>query len=149
MIKIGVAGLSSWGRMHLEVLAALAHFKVVALCDKDKSTLRSCGERYGVTNLSEDINDFLAEDFDAVDLILPHFLSCDAAVKAANVKLADYLKAGGGRVNVIVRGDVAAVKASVEAGVASASQIGKVLGSTVIPRPSDKLVPKFPIKPAK
>jgi len=78
--------------------------------------------------------------------------AADAAVKAANVQLGEWLKVGGGRVNVILRGDVAAVKAAVEAGVASASQIGKVLGQSVIPRPSEKLTPTFPIdikKPAK
>jgi microcompartment protein CcmL/EutN len=48
-------------------------------------------------------------------------------------------------VNIIFRGDIAAVKASVEAGVASASQIGEVQGQCVIPRPSPKLTPKFPI----
>ena len=69
--------------------------------------------------------------------------AADAAVKAANVKLADFLIAGGGKANIIIRGDVAAVKASVEAGVASASQIGQVLAQTVIPRPSQKLNPVF------
>lgn len=72
--------------------------------------------------------------------------AADAAVKAANVKLADWLRVGGGKVNIIIRGDVAAVKAAVEAGVAAASQIGEVQGQTVIPRPSDKLVPTFPIE---
>lgn len=69
--------------------------------------------------------------------------AADAAVKAANVKLADYLVSGGGKVNIIFRGDVAAVKASVEAGVASASQIGQVVAQTVIPRPSEKLTTVF------
>ncbi|NQT27093.1 BMC domain-containing protein [candidate division KSB1 bacterium] len=69
--------------------------------------------------------------------------AADAAVKAANVRLADYLIAGGGKANIIFRGDVAAVKASVEAGVASASRIGQVLSQTVIPRPSEKLMPVF------
>ena len=71
--------------------------------------------------------------------------AADASVKAANVQLGDWLKVGGGKVNVIMRGDVAAVKAAVEAGVASASQIGEVKGETIIPRPSPKLSPKFPI----
>jgi microcompartment protein CcmL/EutN len=75
--------------------------------------------------------------------------AADAAVKSANVKLCDLAKIGGGRMNVIFRGDVAAVKASLEAGVAAASQIGKVTGQTVIPRPSDKLGPVFPIEPRK
>lgn len=71
--------------------------------------------------------------------------AADAAVKAANVKLADWLRVGGGKVNIIVRGDVAAVKAAVDAAVAAATQIGEVQGQTIIPRPSDKLVPTFPI----
>lgn len=75
--------------------------------------------------------------------------AADAAVKAANVKLADWFKVGGGKVNIIMRGDVAAVKAAVEAGVSSAAQIGDVQGRTVIPRPADKLSPKFPIDPRK
>ncbi len=71
--------------------------------------------------------------------------AADAAVKTANVKLAEWLKVGGGKVNVIMRGDVAAVKAAVDAGVSSAANIGEVQGQTVNPRPSDKLTPKFPI----
>ena len=71
--------------------------------------------------------------------------AADAAVKAANVRLADWQRVGGGKVNVIFRGDVAAVKAALDAGVASASQVGSVEGQTVIPRPSKKLSPKFPI----
>lgn len=75
--------------------------------------------------------------------------AADAAVKAANVQLGEWLRVGGGKVNIIIRGDVAAVKAAVDAGVASASQVGQVQGQTVIPRPSDKLLPKFPIEPRK
>ena len=71
--------------------------------------------------------------------------AADGAVKAANVTLGDYVLVGGGKVNIIMRGDVAAVKASVEAGVASASRIGEVVGQTIIPRPSEKLNAKFPI----
>ena len=72
--------------------------------------------------------------------------AADAAVKAANVTLGEYLVAGGGKVNILIRGDVAAVKSSVEAGVASASKIGEVQGKTVIPRPSEKLIPVFPLE---
>jgi len=71
--------------------------------------------------------------------------AADAAVKAANVTIGDYLVAGGGKVNILIRGDVAAVKSAVDAGVASATQIGEVQGQTVIPRPSDKLIPVFPL----
>jgi ethanolamine utilization protein EutM len=72
--------------------------------------------------------------------------AADAAVKAANVTIGDYLSVGGGKVNILIRGDVAAVKSAVDAGIASASQIGEVQGHTVIPRPSDKLAPVFPIE---
>lgn len=71
--------------------------------------------------------------------------AADASVKAANVKLGEWVLVGGGKVNIIMRGDVAAVKAAVEAGVASASQVGEVQAHTVIPRPAPKLSPKFPI----
>jgi microcompartment protein CcmL/EutN len=75
--------------------------------------------------------------------------AADAAVKAANVKLCELVKIGGGRMNVVVRGDVAAVKASVEAGTAAASAVGKITGQTVIPRPSDRIEKVFPVEPKK
>jgi ethanolamine utilization protein EutM len=75
----------------------------------------------------------------------PAMQAADAAVKSANVKLGKWVKVGGGRVDIIFRGDVAAVKAAVEAGVQAASSIGGVESSLVIPRPSEKLAEKFPI----
>lgn len=75
--------------------------------------------------------------------------AADAAVKSANVKLGKLVRPGGGRVAVILRGDVAAVKAAVEAGVQAAKNVGNVVSELVIPRPSEKLVPKFPIDPIK
>ncbi len=71
--------------------------------------------------------------------------AADAAVKAANVTISCFTKIGGGKVSVFIRGDVAAVKASVDAGTASASHVGKVVNTTVIPRPSEKLDTVFPI----
>ena len=75
--------------------------------------------------------------------------AADAAVKSANVSLGNWLKVGGGKVNIIIRGDVAAVKAAVDAGVQAASKIGNVEAYVIIPRPSDKLTKKFPILPLK
>lgn len=75
--------------------------------------------------------------------------AADAAVKSANVKLGRWIKVGGGRVSIIIRGDVAAVKAAVEAGTQAASSIGTVLSEIIIPRPSEKLINKFPIEPIK
>jgi microcompartment protein CcmL/EutN len=59
----------------------------------------------------------------------------DAMVKAARVELVGYEKIGGGYVTAIVRGDVAAVKAAVEAGVRGAEKVGEVISVHVIPRP--------------
>ena len=73
--------------------------------------------------------------------------AADASVKAANVKLGKWVKVGGGRVSIVLRGDVAAVKAAVEAGVAAASRTGKVESEVIIPRPSDRLMAKFPLEP--
>jgi ethanolamine utilization protein EutM len=73
--------------------------------------------------------------------------AADAAIKSANIKLADWVYAGSGKVNIIIRGDVAAVKTAVEAGVTAASRIGEVMGQAVIPRPADNLKTIFPISP--
>jgi microcompartment protein CcmL/EutN len=61
--------------------------------------------------------------------------AADAMVKAAKVELVGYEKTGGGYVTAIVRGDVAAVKAAVEAGVRGAEKVGEVIATHVIARP--------------
>lgn len=61
--------------------------------------------------------------------------AADAMAKAAEVKLVKYEKIGAGYVTIMCRGDVAAVKAAVEAGAAAAERIGEVVSTHVIPRP--------------
>ncbi len=63
--------------------------------------------------------------------------AADAMVKAANVHLIGKVHVGGGLVTVMVRGDVGAVKAAVEAGAAAAKRIGELVSVHVIPRPHD------------
>ena len=70
--------------------------------------------------------------------------AADAMVKAARVELVSYEKTHGGFVTAIVRGDVAAVKAAVEAGARGAEKVGEVVAVHVIPRPHanvDKIMP--------
>ncbi len=59
----------------------------------------------------------------------------DAMVKAARVELVGYEKTGGGYVTAIIRGDVAAVKAAVEAGTRGAEKVGEIVAVHIIPRP--------------
>lgn len=61
--------------------------------------------------------------------------AADAMVKAANVHLIGKNQIGSGLVTVMVRGDVGAVRASVEAGSAAAKRVGELFGVHVIPRP--------------
>ena len=63
--------------------------------------------------------------------------AADAMVKAANVSLIGKEQIGSGLVTVMVRGDVGAVKASVEAGAAAAKRVGDLYGVHVIPRPHE------------
>ena len=63
--------------------------------------------------------------------------AADAMVKAANVKLIGKEQIGSGLVTVMVRGDVGAVKASVEAGASAAKRVGELYGVHVIPSPHD------------
>ena len=72
--------------------------------------------------------------------------AADAMVKAAEVTLVGTEKIGSGLVSVMVRGDVGAVKAAVEAGGAAAARLGEVIATHVIPRPHadvDKLLPSL------
>lgn len=63
--------------------------------------------------------------------------AADAMLKAANVTLASKTHVGGGLVTVMVRGDVGAVKAAVDAGAAAAERVGELISVHVIPRPAD------------
>jgi ethanolamine utilization protein EutM len=68
----------------------------------------------------------------------------DAMVKSANVELIGWQKIGSGLVTAFVVGDVAAVKAAVDAGAAAAGNIGEVIGTQVIPRPHEDLASVLP-----
>ncbi|MEA5001913.1 MAG: BMC domain-containing protein [Christensenella sp.] len=61
--------------------------------------------------------------------------AADAMVKAANVQLVGKERIGSGLVTVMVRGDVGAVKAAVDAGAAAAKRVGELYVVHVIPRP--------------
>lgn len=63
--------------------------------------------------------------------------AADAMVKAANVRLVGKEYIGNGYVTVMVRGDVGAVKAAVDAGAAAAKRVGELISVHVIPRPHD------------
>ena len=71
--------------------------------------------------------------------------AADAMTKAANVTLMGYEKIGSGLVTVMVRGDVGAVKAAVDAGACAAEKVGEIVAQHVIPRPHtdvEKILPK-------
>lgn len=68
----------------------------------------------------------------------------DAMLKAANVEMIGWDKAGAGLVTSFVTGDVAAVKAAVDAGASAASRVGEVVGVHVIPRPHDEIDALYP-----
>jgi ethanolamine utilization protein EutM len=67
----------------------------------------------------------------------------DAMAKAANISISKTIAIGGGLITVICRGDVASVKAAVDAGSKAASKVGELVASHVIARPHDDLVKSF------
>ena len=72
--------------------------------------------------------------------------AADAMTKSANVQLVGVEKVGSGLVTVLVRGDVGAVKAAVDAGSVAAGAVGEVVSQHVIPRPHadvEKILPKL------
>ncbi|MDO7787313.1 BMC domain-containing protein [Desulforamulus aquiferis] len=75
--------------------------------------------------------------------------AADAMCKAADVELVGYENVASGLVSVVVRGDVGAVKAAVDAGIKEASKVGKVYSSLVIARPHgdiQKIIAKYVIE---
>ena len=67
----------------------------------------------------------------------------DAMAKAANVEIVKRISIGGAYVTTVVRGDVGSVRAAVEAGAAAANQVGELVASHIIPRPSEGLVAAY------
>jgi ethanolamine utilization protein EutM len=67
------------------------------------------------------------------------FEASDAALKAASVTMTGYEAVGSGYVCAFFRGDVAAIKAAVDAGAEAASKVGEVVAVQVIPRPHEEL----------
>ena len=71
--------------------------------------------------------------------------AADAMVKAAKVELVSMEKTGGGYVTAVVRGDVAAVKAAVDAGIRGAEKVGEVVATHVIARPHTNIDTVLPL----
>jgi microcompartment protein CcmL/EutN len=71
--------------------------------------------------------------------------AADAAVKTANVTLVGWEKIDAGLVTAIVRGEVAAVKAAVDAGAAAGRKVGEVISTHVIPRPHSNIDDAIPV----
>jgi len=67
----------------------------------------------------------------------------DAMAKAANVTISKTIAIGGGLITVICQGDVASVKAAVDAGSKAASKVGELVASHVIARPHEEMVKGF------
>ena len=72
----------------------------------------------------------------------------DAMAKAANVTIVKTIAIGGGLLTVVCRGDVASVKAAVDAGAKAAGKVGELSAAHVIARPHDDLVKAFLGEPA-
>ena len=72
----------------------------------------------------------------------------DAMAKAANVTIVKTIAIGGGLLTVICRGDVASVKAAVDAGAKAAGKVGELSAAHVIARPHDDVIKAFIGEPA-
>src|SRR5437867_3309543 len=70
----------------------------------------------------------------------------DAMAKAANVSISKTVPIGGGLITVICRGDVASVKAAVDAGAKAAGKVGELVGAHVIARPHEELIKGFALE---
>ncbi len=91
----------------------------------------------------------MAKAMEALGMLETKGLVCliegvDAMLKSANVQMIGWEKVGSGMVTAFVSGDVAAVKAAIDAGASAASKIGEVISVQVIPRPHEELSSVLP-----
>ena len=91
----------------------------------------------------------MAKSMEALGMIETKGFVCllegiDTMLKAANVQLVSWDKIGSGLVTAFIVGDVAAVKAAIDAGAAAASKLGQVVSVEVIPRPHEELIAVLP-----
>jgi microcompartment protein CcmL/EutN len=69
----------------------------------------------------------------------------DAMAKAAHIDFIGYKKIGGGYITAIIRGDVAAVKAALDAGKRAAERVGEIISVHIIPRPHESVDAVLPL----
>lgn len=91
----------------------------------------------------------MAKSMEALGMIETKGFVCmlealDSMLKAANVQLVSWDKIGSGLVTAFIVGDVAAVKAAIDAGAAAGSKLGQVVAVEVIPRPHEELTAILP-----
>jgi len=67
--------------------------------------------------------------------LVPALKAADEMLKAANVELISYENIGSTLVTIMIKGDIAAVEASVAAGAKAAAEIGNLTAQNVMPRP--------------
>ena len=104
-----------------------------------KTTSKTAEKAEKITTPKKEVRKMALEALGMVETrgLVAAIEAADAMVKAANVQLIGTEKIGSGLVSVMVRGDVGAVKSAVEAGANSASRLGELIATHVIPRPHE------------
>jgi len=72
--------------------------------------------------------------------LVPAVAAADAALKAANVQVVGKENTGAGMIAVIIKGEIGAVRAAVDASEDAVGRIGKVVNTNVIAKPDDSLL---------
>jgi carbon dioxide concentrating mechanism protein CcmO len=75
------------------------------------------------------------------------FEAIDTAVKTAAVEVLAREKLGGGYITVVIKGDVAAVRAAIDAGKGKVEGLGRLIAAHVIPNPSKSVLALLPKQP--
>ena len=109
------------------------------MAEKKVTTAKPAEEAVKTTTPKKEVRKMALEALGMVETrgLVAAIEAADAMVKAANVQLIGTEKIGSGLVSVMVRGDVGAVKSAVEAGASSASRLGELIATHVIPRPHE------------
>jgi predicted dehydrogenase len=83
-VRLGVAGVGVWGRMHIRAYLQHASADLVGICDRDSKRAADTAKEFGIGRYFTNIEDLLAEGLDGISVATPDGAHAEIAIKAAS-----------------------------------------------------------------
>ena len=84
-LKVGVIGAGRWGKKHIDEYSQMKNAELLWVSDLVEENLKECQKKFKIKNVTNDYNDVLSSDVEAVSVCTSnetHFEVCKAALNA-------------------------------------------------------------------